>query len=90
MRYLEGLTTAISVDVIFSDKPPKSSPNPIFGQLRFVWVEKCYIFVSFNAIPMKKVLALVVLVAMVSACSSYTCPTYSKKEVKKEVKETRI
>jgi len=39
---------------------------------------------------MKKVLALVVLVAMVSACSSYTCPTYSKKEVKKEVKETRI
>jgi PBP1b-binding outer membrane lipoprotein LpoB len=39
---------------------------------------------------MKKVLALVVLAALVSSCSSYTCPTYSKKEVKKEVRETKI
>jgi PBP1b-binding outer membrane lipoprotein LpoB len=39
---------------------------------------------------MKKVLALVVLAALVASCSSYTCPTYSKKEVKKDVKETRI
>ena len=33
---------------------------------------------------MKKVLAFVTLLAFVSACSQYTCPTYSKKEVKKE------
>jgi PBP1b-binding outer membrane lipoprotein LpoB len=32
---------------------------------------------------MKKVLAIVVLAAFVSACSTYTCPTYSKKEVKR-------
>jgi hypothetical protein len=31
---------------------------------------------------MKKVLAFVALVAFISACSQYTCPTYSKKEVK--------
>jgi hypothetical protein len=39
---------------------------------------------------MKKALALVVLAALVASCSSYTCPTYSKKEVKKEVKESRV
>ncbi len=39
---------------------------------------------------MKKVLALVVLAAFVTACSQYTCPTYSKKEVKKSVGEKRI
>jgi PBP1b-binding outer membrane lipoprotein LpoB len=33
---------------------------------------------------MKKVLAFVVLAAFISACSQYTCPTYSKKETKKE------
>lgn len=33
---------------------------------------------------MKKILAFVALLAMVSACSQYTCPTYSKKEVKKD------
>jgi PBP1b-binding outer membrane lipoprotein LpoB len=32
---------------------------------------------------MKKVLAIIALAAFVSACSTYTCPTYSKKEVKK-------
>jgi hypothetical protein len=31
---------------------------------------------------MKKVLAFVALVAIISACSQYTCPTYSKKEIK--------
>jgi hypothetical protein len=31
---------------------------------------------------MKKILAFVALVAFISACSQYTCPTYSKKEVK--------
>lgn len=39
---------------------------------------------------MKKVLTLVVLAAFVTACSQYTCPTYSKKEVKKSVAEKRI
>jgi PBP1b-binding outer membrane lipoprotein LpoB len=39
---------------------------------------------------MKKVLALVVLAALVSSCSQYTCPTYSKKEVKKTVAERKI
>ena len=32
---------------------------------------------------MKRALALVALVAFLTSCSSYTCPTYSKKEVKK-------
>jgi hypothetical protein len=32
---------------------------------------------------MKKVLAFIALVAFLSACTQYTCPTYSKKEVKK-------
>jgi len=31
---------------------------------------------------MKKVLAFIALAAFISACSQYTCPTYSKKEVK--------
>jgi peroxiredoxin len=39
---------------------------------------------------MKKVLAFIVLAAFVSACSQYTCPTYSKKEVKKSVVENKI
>jgi peroxiredoxin len=35
---------------------------------------------------MKKLLLFVVLVAFLSACSQYTCPTYTKKaEPKKEV-----
>jgi hypothetical protein len=58
--------------------------------LGFVWVEKSFIFVSLKELAMKKVLALIVLAALVASCSSYTCPTYSKKDVKKEVKETRI
>jgi PBP1b-binding outer membrane lipoprotein LpoB len=33
---------------------------------------------------MKKVIALVILAAFVSACSQYTCPTYSKKEAPKK------
>jgi hypothetical protein len=45
---------------------------------------------NIKAFVMKKALALVVLAALVASCSSYTCPTYSKKEVKKEVKESRI
>jgi len=39
---------------------------------------------------MKRILAIIALVAFVSACSQYTCPTYSKKEVKKNVVENKI
>jgi PBP1b-binding outer membrane lipoprotein LpoB len=40
---------------------------------------------------MKKIVAFVLLSAFVSACSQYTCPTYSKKEApKQEATETRI
>ncbi len=39
---------------------------------------------------MKKVLAIVVIAAIMSSCSTYTCPTYSKKEVKPAVAEKKI
>jgi hypothetical protein len=56
----------------------------------FVWLENCSNFVHIKVKAMKKALALVLLAALIASCSSYTCPTYSKKEVKKEVKETKI
>ncbi|CAN5412431.1 hypothetical protein BH09BAC3_BH09BAC3_05080 [soil metagenome] len=41
---------------------------------------------------MKKTATLVILAAAIvlSSCSSYTCPTYSKAPQKKEVKENRL
>lgn len=41
---------------------------------------------------MKKIVAFVLLSAFVTACSQYTCPTYSKKEAPKsgEMAEKRI
>jgi hypothetical protein len=39
---------------------------------------------------MKKILAFAALVGMLTACSQYTCPTYAKKEVKKESSDKRI
>jgi PBP1b-binding outer membrane lipoprotein LpoB len=39
---------------------------------------------------MKKILAFVALVAFLSACSQYTCPTYSKKDIKESNTENRI
>lgn len=39
---------------------------------------------------MKKILAFAALLAFLTSCSQYTCPTYSKKEVKKNVSESRI
>jgi len=39
---------------------------------------------------MKKVLVFIALAAFVSACSQYTCPTYSKKEAPKQVVEQKI
>lgn len=40
---------------------------------------------------MKRVIIFVVIASFISACSQYTCPTYSKKEVKKPAEaEKRI
>jgi len=41
---------------------------------------------------MKKAIILAVLAAafILTSCSSYTCPTYSKAPQKKEVKENRL
>jgi len=40
---------------------------------------------------MKKSIAILALVAVaISACSQYTCPTYSKTPAQKTVKESRI
>jgi len=39
---------------------------------------------------MKRILAFIALAAFISACSQYTCPTYSKKDVKKKVVENKI
>ncbi len=32
---------------------------------------------------MKRVLAVIALLGFLASCSQYTCPTYSKKEIKK-------
>ncbi len=32
---------------------------------------------------MKRVLAFIALVGLLASCSQYTCPTYSKKDIKK-------
>ena len=47
------------------------------------------IFVTSKPTFMKRVLAFVALVVFLASCSQYTCPTYSKKEVKKPT-ENRI
>jgi PBP1b-binding outer membrane lipoprotein LpoB len=39
---------------------------------------------------MKKIVALVLLVAFLAGCSQYTCPTYSKGEQKNAAKERKI
>ncbi len=39
---------------------------------------------------MKKLVVFVVLVALISACSQYTCPTYTKKEAPKMSVEKKI
>jgi len=39
---------------------------------------------------MKKILAFAALLAFMTSCSQYTCPTYSKKDVKKSVAENRV
>jgi len=57
---------------------------------KFVLKEKIDIFVLTKATCMKRVLAFLTLVVFLSACSQYTCPTYSKKEVKRNVVEKKI
>jgi PBP1b-binding outer membrane lipoprotein LpoB len=40
---------------------------------------------------MKKIVVLIVFAAFLTACSQYTCPTYSKKEApKKATSEKRM
>ncbi len=58
----------------------------------FVLTRRNPIFVRYpkSLIVMKKVLAIVVIAAIVSSCSTYTCPTYSKKDVKKNTVENKI
>lgn len=44
-----------------------------------------------NRTIMKKIVAFLILAGFISACSQYTCPTYSKKEApKKNASERRI
>ncbi len=38
----------------------------------------------------KSVLVLIVVAAMLGACSEYTCATYAKKAPEKPVKESKI
>jgi hypothetical protein len=40
-------------------------------------------FVTYKPNPMKRVLAVLALLVFLASCSQYTCPTYSKKEVKR-------
>jgi hypothetical protein len=39
---------------------------------------------------MKKVMVLVVVTAFLTGCSQYTCPTYTKKEIKSPATERKI
>jgi hypothetical protein len=39
---------------------------------------------------MKKILAFAALLAFLTSCSQYTCPTYSKKEVKKAYRKPHL
>jgi hypothetical protein len=57
---------------------------------KFAEYGKINIFVFNKTIVMKKILAFAALVGFLTACSQYTCPTYSKKEVKKDTPAKRI
>lgn len=57
----------------------------------FVFFRKNSIFVQINThFEMKKVVIFLLLAGFVSACSQYTCPTYSKKEVPAKRSDKRI
>jgi hypothetical protein len=52
--------------------------------VRFVWETGILKFVlHHNPTCMKRVLAVIALLGFLASCSQYTCPTYSKKEIKK-------
>ncbi len=53
-------------------------------------MKRLIILMIAKTMKMKKILAFVALVAFLSACSQYTCPTYSKKEVKQQSTENHI
>ncbi len=57
---------------------------------KFVSNKKNPIFGASKATTMKRILAFLLLVSFLSACSQYTCPTYSKKELKKTAPQNRI
>ncbi len=57
--------------------------------VQFVKLTKIPNFVSHKPKIMKRVLAAVAIIGFLASCSSYTCPTYSKKEVKKN-QESKI
>jgi hypothetical protein len=38
---------------------------------------------------MNRILLLIVLAAFVSACASYTCPTYGKREIQKKTTDEK-
>jgi len=40
-------------------------------------------FVTCKPPIMKRIVAIIALLGLLASCSQYTCPTYSKKEVKK-------
>jgi hypothetical protein len=58
----------------------------------FVFFRKTFIFVvTITLKRMKKVVIFLILAGFLSACSQYTCPTYSKQSVPaKKVSEKRI
>jgi hypothetical protein len=62
----------------------------INGRLNLAELKRLIILILSKTSKMKRILAFVALIAFLSACSQYTCPTYSKKEVKKSTAENRI
>ena len=55
-----------------------------------VKLKRLIILILSNTSKMKRIIAIVAILGLMTACSQYTCPTYSKKEVKKAESETRI
>jgi hypothetical protein len=66
--------------IVFIDKVTKT-------HVEFVKKVQFPIFVLSKPETMKKVLAFVALVVLLASCSQYTCPTYSKSEVKRPAEQ---
>jgi hypothetical protein len=58
--------------------------------VEFVLLLKNYIFVITKANFMKKFVVFLIVAGFLSACSQYTCPTYSKKEAPKKAASQKI